>query len=159
MILMIAQPFSTVASFPILLLEYSALARYRGYWSLLNSSDHAGCLKSVIRIILEWTEMWHWRNNQCYILWEPQMRKVQTTLVFDPTVEAVLSHYWTDALADAAAVSPVAQRWRGTRSPGQRPGRIPRPTHWKALWARVEPLALGLMSPLRDPAHLTKSHC
>ncbi len=116
----VASFFSTVASFPILLLVYSALARYLGYWSLLNSNDHAGCLKSDIRIILEWIEMWHWRNNQCYILWEPRMRKVRTTLVFDPTVRAVLSHCWTDAVADAAAVSPVAQRWRGIRTRGQR---------------------------------------
>lgn len=109
-------------------------------------------------------DLYHWRKAQCYI--PENLAWVKCEL--EPTARAAWSHYWTDAMAGAAFVSPAERRWRGTRWPGQHPEWSPQPRRRKALWELAIPLALwelevllalGWRFPLTDPERWTKSHC
>lgn len=111
------------------------------------------CYQNYFR--LKW-DLWHWMKDSVLHTLRTSHEKSD---VFEPTVRVVLSHYWTDAVEVAAVVSPAARRWRETQSRGRSRGWIPQPRRRKTVWAWAGPLVLRLVSPLRDPARLTKSHC
>lgn len=70
----------TVASFPILLLVYSALAWYHRYRSLFSDSQNLNCqvLSELLYTQIRFVAL---ETGQCYMFWEPSMRKLTRTLV------------------------------------------------------------------------------